>query len=205
MLSRRICGKFWMGECTILAILLTALLFVASGCISQHSLPHSGKNVGKRTTYYENGQKHFECEFKEGKAHGLEYLWDEQGNLIRLGSQSYGKGHGAYSWWDKDGKLRFVRINCDGQIIREIHYKKHNVVADGQYKDKKPWNGTFRDWHWKNGNEAFYHEIRNGQPWRGWFWVPTSENTDFRHTEDGAGWNRIRYVNGDPLAGAFQE
>ena len=37
MLSRRICGKFWMGECTILAIPLTALLFVASGCITWHA------------------------------------------------------------------------------------------------------------------------------------------------------------------------
>jgi len=36
MLSRPICRKFWMGECTILAVLLTALLFVASGCIAWH-------------------------------------------------------------------------------------------------------------------------------------------------------------------------
>ncbi len=36
MLSRRICGKVWIGECTMFAILLAALLFVASGCIAWH-------------------------------------------------------------------------------------------------------------------------------------------------------------------------
>lgn len=40
-----------------------------------------GKNDGKRTVWYENGQKRYEGSYKDGKEVGLWKFWDRQGKL----------------------------------------------------------------------------------------------------------------------------
>jgi hypothetical protein len=158
-----------------------------------------GRNVGKRILYHKNGQKKFQCDFRDGNTHGIEYLWDEDGNLIRLGSQSHGRGHGAYSWWDKDCQFQFVRVMANGHTIREIHFGEKDVVSDGEYKNSEPWNGTFRDWHFLNGSKVLYHEIRDGRPWNGWFWLPLSGDMPPRPITE-RGWKRVQFRDGEAVA-----
>ena len=128
--------------------------------------------TGVWVTRHANGKKFYESEFVNGKPHGLSTLWDEKGNRIRQGFHVNGKAHGAWSWWKPSGQLWFIRIDENGETIREVHYEGLCVVADGQYKKGHPWQGTFRDWHYRNGDKVVYHEIQHGQPWNGQFRIP---------------------------------
>ncbi len=47
--------------------------------------------TGKYVTYYENGQKKSEGNFKEGKYDGLWTLWDENGNITKKETYSNGE------------------------------------------------------------------------------------------------------------------
>jgi len=47
--------------------------------------------TGKYVTYYENGQKKQEGNYKEGKKDGLWTSWDKNGNIIKTATYSNGE------------------------------------------------------------------------------------------------------------------
>lgn len=127
--------------------------------------------TGVWTVQNPDGTK-YEGNFVNGKAHGTIFIWDSQGRLLRQGLHHHGKTHGAWTWYHENGDIWFIRIYSNEQIIREIHYENQKVIADGGYRNKKPWNGTFYDWHYINKGKKSYHELRDGKPWNGDFWTP---------------------------------
>ena len=46
---------------------------------------------GLKTTYYKNGQKKSEINYKEGKKEGLWTTWDEDGNITETKTYKNGK------------------------------------------------------------------------------------------------------------------
>ncbi|MEN8128281.1 MAG: hypothetical protein ABFR90_10840 [Planctomycetota bacterium] len=99
--------------------------------------------TGKCKTIKSDGSV-YESEFVKGIAHGKNFDWGASGRLVREGYYLHGKSHGAWTFYDTDGDIQFVRIKEKGKISREIHYDNGKIIADGQYKDGKRWNGIFR-------------------------------------------------------------
>jgi antitoxin component YwqK of YwqJK toxin-antitoxin module len=156
-------------------VLPVSVILCAVAC-TMTTLPSSETRppdfTGTWVTQHPNGERKSKFDFLNGNAHGKHYLWDASGNLEREGWYWSGAAHGAWSFWDSDHRLVFVRINANGTIVREIHYDNNLVVADGEYRNDSPWNGSFRDWDYRNGTNVVYHELREGRPWSGWFWTP---------------------------------
>jgi len=101
---------------------------------------------GKKIKYYENGQKRYETNYKDGKIDGQTIMWYENG-------QKY------YEHNYKDGKVDGLKVEWyeDGQKKREIS------VKDGKY------NGPFTEWY-KNGkkeSEIIYKDFKkvSGKYW----------------------------------------
>jgi hypothetical protein len=134
MLSRRICGKFWMGECTILAILLTALLFVASGCIAWH-----GDGVLPRTVLVsvedkDTGQAIRGANVRliplEGIKRGVEqnkyeHLYEQMTDARGVAKLLAWFGFGSEeAIWRREGdfslaSVRSVQVSADGYVTSE--------------------------------------------------------------------------------------
>jgi hypothetical protein len=80
-----------------------------------------GQREGEYTTWSENGTKTSEMRFENGLVHGKTTQWSSAG--LKMCEETYvrGKAEGETRWWDADGKLVAAGINRGG----------------------KPWSGTF--------------------------------------------------------------
>ena len=72
---------------------------------------------GKQTTYYENGQKQAEENYKDGKRDDLDTSWYDNGQKGSEVNYKDGKQDGLEIRWDKDGRE-----------ITSITYKNSKVV-----------------------------------------------------------------------------
>ena len=66
---------------------------------------HSNEKNGKYITYYDNGNKWVELNFKNGLRDGLQYTWHRNGQLKSELNYILGQKHGIQKWWQKDGKI----------------------------------------------------------------------------------------------------
>jgi antitoxin component YwqK of YwqJK toxin-antitoxin module len=162
-----------------LVILLLFICFIGKSISADKPTPEKKRPqdyTGVWTVTNPDGTK-YEGNFVNGKAHGTTFIWDNQGRLLRQGLYNQGKTHGAWTWFHENGDIWFIRIKSNGQTIREIHYENQKVVADGEYRNNKPWNGTFY------GGKNTYHELRDGKPWNGDFWTPLPKPESSRPKE----------------------
>ena len=82
-----------------------------------------GKLDGLQTTWYENGQKHYQITTKDGQSNGLTTEWYENGLKFKEEPYKDGKEDGLWiRWWD------------NGQKYTEKTYR------DGKYISEKYWN-----------------------------------------------------------------
>jgi len=89
--------------------------------------------------WYENEQLWSNCNYKDGKLHGLCQDWHKNGQSLTSYNYKDGKEHGLCRWWYSDGQLRF-----------SYNYK------DGQ------WHGLCREWH-ENGQLQTSYNYKDGE------------------------------------------
>lgn len=75
--------------------------------------------TGKYETYYPNGQKQVEANYKNGKKNGLETEWREDGQKIIETNYEDGKINGLETLWSEDGRKKIETSYKDGQETNE--------------------------------------------------------------------------------------
>ena len=95
--------------------------------------------TGRTESFYENGQKGAEGNFKDGKQDGLWTGWYENGQKRQQINYKDGKSEGLYIEWDKNGQKKF----------------------EANYKDGKL-NGTWTEWN-KDGTEEYRITYKDGE------------------------------------------
>lgn len=102
----------------------------------------SVNKVGPYQTWYntEKTKKHlFICYNAEGKRHGVDRVWYEDGTLAHEGNGKDGKLHGVQRLWRRDGTL-----------LSEINYK------DGKF------HGVHRAWWYEDGTLKSEYNYKDG-------------------------------------------
>ena len=87
-----------------------------------------GKEYGKSTQWYENGQKWYEWNYRHGKFHGKQTMWHSNGQksletnyksnkskviAVMMGAKLDGK----QTWWYENGQIMSEVIYKDGKCI----------------------------------------------------------------------------------------
>ena len=82
-----------------------------------------GMKEGLRTEWYENGQKKAEATFKDGKREGLRTKWHESGQKKKKGNYKDGKEDGLYTNWYESGQKRYEGKYKDGKLTSIVVWK----------------------------------------------------------------------------------
>jgi len=113
-----------------------------------------GKRQGTAKVYSQSGRVLSETPCSQGREHGLSTWWDEKGDIVAQGTYEQGEmwtgtfvewigpglerdgDQGSVIWAYRDGVLHGRTVWRDAQGA---------VIADGEYRQGKPWNGSFID------------------------------------------------------------
>ena len=88
--------------------------------------PYTGKVYG----LYENGQKQFEANFKDGKRDGLELQWYENGQKQFEANFKDGKTNGLLALWHDNGQKSHEANFKDGKRISEKWWDSKGEPVD---------------------------------------------------------------------------
>jgi hypothetical protein len=129
----------------------------------------NGQVVGKRR-YDSEGNLWRETPMKDGKKHGREYIWNENGDLESVEPYRNGKLHGLAKQYGRNGKVigtyRFIRgtgydiwryERADGSIgISEIFSLKDGALDGYEWWPRDDQRSVWHERHWSRGQ---YHGI----------------------------------------------
>ena len=90
--------------------------------IEYHKKTSKGLVKTKKETYHPNGLMSSELSFKNGKIHGLNRGWYEDGSKGFEYSYKNGKEDGLWISWDYDGNKEFEVIYKEGELISSKRY-----------------------------------------------------------------------------------
>ena len=82
----------------------------------------NGKQDGKWTYWWENGQKGAEETYKDGKEEGLWTQWYENGQKRGEATFKDGELDGLSTAWYDNGQKRFETTYKDGELIEETYW-----------------------------------------------------------------------------------
>ncbi len=119
--------------------------------VSQLLYENGAPKNGIYRQWYSSSSKKSEGTYESGKKHGVEVNWyefgtigEEKGGILSRCTWADNKIHGTYTEWFKNGRKRW-EITLENGI-------KHgpektwdglgNLVAEGENRNDKPWNGT---------------------------------------------------------------
>jgi len=88
--------------------------------------------TGYRRGFYTNGNKLYECEYKNGKLQGSYLVYYPDGKPYRLSIYSNGKRDQVYLEWNKDGTLfcRYYENFSSDMVIREwVSWNDYNITT----------------------------------------------------------------------------
>ena len=71
--------------------------------------------TGRAESFYENGQKELESNYKDGKPDGPWTWWYESGQKEREGNYKDGKKDGLLTWWYENGQKKVEANHKDGE------------------------------------------------------------------------------------------
>ena len=78
----------------------------------------SETKYGLANTWYENGQKKIEANYKDGKMNGKWTWWHENGQIESEGNFKNGKKDGKRTWWFENGQKKAEGNYKNG---KEVH------------------------------------------------------------------------------------
>ena len=80
------------------------------------------KAKGVGVGWYENGQKKYEINFKNGKEKGKWIWWYENGHKKYEENYKNGKEDGKWIWWYENGQKKYEGNYKNGKLISKKHY-----------------------------------------------------------------------------------
>lgn len=125
---------------------------------------YQGKIVGERS-YTHTGIRIIETPLKEGKKHGMEYFWDDSGNLYSAEPYKDGLPHGTAFQWDSCGNLLgtytlnrgtgydlWRSVDEDGTVyVSEIHSLQDGVPHGWEWWMDADQMSVHQERHWHHG------------------------------------------------------
>ena len=137
----------------LLAAMFVALLMVGCGDVTVDVEDLEYRNgvkylpnektpfTGKAESFYENGQKKGEVNFKDGKEDGLFRWWGENGQKEAEGTYKEGKQDGLWTFWYENGQKKWEWNYKDGKLWTAIGWKPNGEKCpESNIKD---WNGVW--------------------------------------------------------------
>jgi antitoxin component YwqK of YwqJK toxin-antitoxin module len=87
----------------------------------------------REMTYFDNGNKQSQVDYKHGKVNGWARMWYEDGTLHMEATYKNGKTHGVRLAYHKNGRLFCRAEYADGELIKDENgeYKKQNWDEEG--------------------------------------------------------------------------
>ncbi|AEA06927.1 hypothetical protein LAU_0073 [Lausannevirus] len=101
----------------------------------------NGQLHGKLSFFWLDGTKSLECAFVDGEKHGLEKIWDKQGQLLQETNWRKGKKHGQEIFW-RDSRIKSFGHWEDGTkhgehvhiffelAVQKIFYDKGKILKE---------------------------------------------------------------------------
>jgi antitoxin component YwqK of YwqJK toxin-antitoxin module len=111
-----------------------------------------GKQHGLEIMWYENGQKYSEINYRDGKKHGLQNLWYENGQKESELTRKDGEFHGPVTKWWENGNMCYSKNYLDG----EYHGLSTEWHENGQKKNET----NYKDGE-KNGLQTWWDNDGN--------------------------------------------
>jgi antitoxin component YwqK of YwqJK toxin-antitoxin module len=78
----------------------------------------NGRRHGKYIAWYKNGNKCWEEEYQNGQQHGKDIRWRQNGNKYWESEYQNGQLHGKSLGWYEDGNKRWEHEYRNGQRVR---------------------------------------------------------------------------------------
>ncbi len=157
--------------------------------------------TGLFTYYYENGQKSYEGEYKNGEEEGKWTYWFKNGNVKSEGNYEGGETQGEWKYYHKNAAkktiINYVDGSKDGNVIHyydngeiEEEYNYLKGKKNGAFKEYFKGNilkesGTFEkdslvgeyNYFWKNKNQSSKGNYKDNKKDGVWTWFHSNGKT----------------------------
>jgi antitoxin component YwqK of YwqJK toxin-antitoxin module len=113
--------------------------------------------------WHDNGQKHQECTYKDGKPHGLYQVWQENGQKYIECTVKHGKYDGLYQVWHNNGQKTTECTYKDGKYdgLYQVWHNNGEKSEECTYKYGKL-DGLYQKW-FNDGEKYVEHTYKDGK------------------------------------------
>ncbi len=145
-----------------------------------------GKKEGKWTGWHHDGSKNTEENYKKGKKDGFCFLYHENGEILFEDHYIDGKKQGVQRHYSENGQITLESTCKDDKEVGKLNfwYENGQKELEGNYKDGRK-DGKWTDWH-ENGQiheEQNWKDHEKDGKWTAWY-------------ENGQKWGEGNYSNG---------
>ena len=119
-----------------------------------------GKADGLWSWWYENGQKKAEINYKDGIDRGLATAWYENGQKKSEENVKYGKYHGLWTRWYENGQKKWEENYKDGKLISAESWKPNGEKCP--VTNLKGGNGVWVSYN-DDGTEYKRYSYKDGE------------------------------------------
>lgn len=138
-------------------------------------------------SWWKDGRKWKELDYKEGKPDGLETWWFDNGQKKSETNYKDGKRDGLFTEWYENGRKRRERTYKDGMLDgrRTWWYENGQISEEGYYKD---WSreGLWTRWY-ENGQKRDEENYKDGLLSYAKVWLPDGKECPESKVIDGNG------------------
>ena len=122
-----------------------------------------GKIHGLNVTYSEDGKKRSEANYKDGKERGLFTSWYENGQKESETNMKNGKEHGLVTGWYENGKKEIEAHYKDGKThgLYTVWYENGRKRSETNMKNGKE-HGLVTEWD-ENGKKRYETNFKDGK------------------------------------------
>ncbi|MCH9630111.1 MAG: hypothetical protein S4CHLAM37_01040 [Chlamydiia bacterium] len=124
---------------------------------------NQGEPVGIHITYHDNGRESYKVPYYEGKKHGKEQFFDEDG--IAIGEGKYEKGKKVSKHWKNHDKstLAFLAVyDKEGTLVEPIKEYDINGSLVAKYSMiEDQYDGEYKKWY-PDGKQKLCYNYKNG-------------------------------------------
>lgn len=124
----------------------------------------NGQPVGSHIKYYPNGKESYKVRFRDGKMHGTEQFFADDGKLIGEGEYVLGVPKGTHWRNHPNGKSAYsAKYNSEGKLLEPIvkYNEAGQKIAEYYLVDDK-YDGDCLEWY-DNGQLKTNHHYVNGK------------------------------------------
>ena len=119
--------------------------------------------TGRAESFYRNGQKRREVNFKDGKQDGLWTWWNENGQKEEEENWKDGMEDGLWTYWYENGQKREEGNLKDGKSVGLLTkwWKNGQKGSEDNYKDGR--QDGLSTWWYKNGQKRQESNWKDGK------------------------------------------